>query len=92
MTKFAVVFPGQGSQSVGMLHDIVHRHPDLLAVFAEASEVLGYDVWQLVESGPAEKLDQTEFTQPALLTASYALWLLLKKPCPICLIFLRVIA
>ncbi len=67
-------FPGQGSQSVGMLADIARDYPDVQATFAEASTVLGYDLWQLTQVGPAEQLDSTVYTQPAVLTASYALW------------------
>ena len=71
MTKLAFVFPGQGSQSVGMLEDAREACSDL---FAEASSVLGYDLWDLVENGPEDQLNQTEYTQPALLTASIALF------------------
>ncbi len=71
MTKLAFVFPGQGSQQVGMLQDVRDACADL---FAEASSVLGYDLWDLVENGPEEQLNQTEYTQPALLTASIGLF------------------
>jgi [acyl-carrier-protein] S-malonyltransferase len=71
MTKLAIVFPGQGSQKVGMLQDAREACTDL---FAEASAVLGYDLWDLVENGPEAKLNETEFTQPALLTASIGLF------------------
>mgnify|MGYP005642199541 FL=1 len=71
MTKLAFVFPGQGSQSVGMLEDAREVCAEL---FAEASSVLGYDLWDLVENGPEDQLNQTEYTQPALLTASIALF------------------
>ncbi len=71
MTKLAFVFPGQGSQEVGMLQDVREASADL---FTEASSVLGYDLWDLVENGPEDKLNQTEYTQPALLTASVALF------------------
>ena len=74
MTKTAIVFPGQGSQSVGMLQDVAEADNSISATFAEASEVLGYDLWALVQDGPEDKLNQTEFTQPALLSASVALW------------------
>ena len=67
--QYAVVFPGQGSQSVGMLADKVAVHPIIAETFAEASSVLNYDLWDLVSRGPAEKLNQTEFTQPALMAA-----------------------
>ena len=68
----AFVFPGQGSQKVGMLADLAERFPIVNETFAEASEVLGYDLWELTQSGPQEKLNQTEITQPLLLTASIA--------------------
>jgi [acyl-carrier-protein] S-malonyltransferase len=71
MTKLAFVFPGQGSQEVGMLQDAREACADL---FTEASSVLGYDLWDLVENGPEDQLNQTEYTQPALLTASIALF------------------
>ena len=71
MTKLAFVFPGQGSQVVGMLEDAREACAEL---FAEASSVLGYDLWDLVENGPEDQLNQTEYTQPALLTASIALF------------------
>lgn len=74
MKKFGIVFPGQGSQVVGMLSDIAPAYPEVQQVFQEASDVLGYDLWRLVSEGPAEELDQTAKTQPALLAASYALW------------------
>ena len=71
--KLAFVFPGQGSQTVAMLSDFADNSI-VQATFEEASKALGYDLWQLVAQGPAEKLNQTNFTQPALLTASVALW------------------
>jgi len=77
MSSLAIVFPGQGSQSVGMLSDIAAEFPSVQSVFAEASDALGYDLWELSHSGPAEKLDSTVHTQPALLAASYAIWQLL---------------
>ena len=70
----AVVFPGQGSQSVGMLAALAAEYPTVQATFAEASEVLGYDLWQLVQSGPDEALNATERTQPAMLAAGVAVW------------------
>ena len=73
MAGLAFVFPGQGSQSVGMLHAAAERYPVVSATFAEASDVLGYDLWQLVSEGPEAQLTLTEFTQPAILTASVAL-------------------
>ncbi|KUE79089.1 malonyl CoA-ACP transacylase [Aeromonas schubertii] len=74
MTQFAIVFPGQGSQSVGMLAELAEQHPLIKETFAEASQVLGYDLLELVQQGPAEELGKTWRTQPALLTASVALW------------------
>jgi [acyl-carrier-protein] S-malonyltransferase len=71
--NLAFVFPGQGSQTVGMLADFADNEV-VQNTFLEASEALGYNLWQLVAEGPAEKLNQTNFTQPALLTASVALW------------------
>jgi [acyl-carrier-protein] S-malonyltransferase len=70
----AVVFPGQGSQSVGMLAGLAADFPTVQATFAEASEVLGYDLWQLVQTGPEEALNATERTQPAMLAAGVAVW------------------
>lgn len=69
-----MVFPGQGSQSVGMQADLGHTCDDVRQCYAEASDVLGYDLWQLVQDGPAEKLDATVVTQPAMLTAGVAAW------------------
>lgn len=78
MGNNAFVFPGQGSQYVGMLSDIAQSYPDVEAVYAEASQILGYDLWALVRQGPAEVLNQTAFTQPAILTGSYAIWRILQ--------------
>ena len=74
MGKLAYVFPGQGSQAVGMLADLAGEHSLIESTFEEASAALGYDLWQLAQSGPEDKLNQTEFTQPALLAASIAIW------------------
>jgi [acyl-carrier-protein] S-malonyltransferase len=71
--KLAFIFPGQGSQSVAMLSEFT-GNSIIENTFNEASEALGYDLWQLIAEGPAEKLNQTNFTQPALLTSSVALW------------------
>lgn len=76
--KIGVVFPGQGSQSVGMGKALYDAHPSLKAVYDEASSVLGYDVAELCFAGPAERLNLTEFTQPALLVSSIATWRLLQ--------------
>jgi len=70
----AIVFPGQGSQSVGMLADLSEHFPITRQVFDEASDLLGYDLWELTQNGPAGELDKTEKTQPALLAAGYACW------------------
>lgn len=74
MKKFAMVFPGQGSQTVGMLAELAGDYPIVKETFKQASEVLGYDLWQLVQEGPAEELNKTWQTQPALLTASVAVY------------------
>ncbi|MEQ1962709.1 ACP S-malonyltransferase [Xenorhabdus khoisanae] len=74
MSDFAMVFPGQGSQSLGMLADLASEFPMVEQTFAEASAVLGYDLWALVQQGPAEELNKTWKTQPALLAASVAIW------------------
>ena len=70
----AFVFPGQGSQSVGMLNALAAEFPSVKQTFAEASQALGFDLWQLVEQGPEAKLNQTEVTQPAMLAAGVATW------------------
>ncbi|MBC8950935.1 MULTISPECIES: ACP S-malonyltransferase [Xenorhabdus] len=74
MSDFAMVFPGQGSQSLGMLADLAAEFPLVEQTFAEASAVLGYDLWALVQQGPVEELNKTWKTQPALLAASVAIW------------------
>ncbi|MCS6067346.1 acyltransferase domain-containing protein [Klebsiella variicola subsp. variicola] len=74
MTQFAFVFPGQGSQAVGMLADMAATWPVIEETFGEASAALGYDLWALAQQGPAEELNKTWQTQPALLTASVALY------------------
>lgn len=74
MTKFAMVFPGQGSQAVGMLKDLAENYPVVKSTFDEASQVLGYDLWALVQEGPAEELNKTWQTQPALLASSVAIY------------------
>jgi [acyl-carrier-protein] S-malonyltransferase len=72
--SIAFVFPGQGSQSLGMLAELAAAHPQVQATFAEASEGAGVDLWALSQQGPEEQLNQTEFTQPALLAAGVAVW------------------
>ena len=73
-SRIAFVFPGQGSQSVGMLAQLGQQHAVVQSTFEQASQVLGYDLWQLVQEDTEGKLNQTQITQPALLTASVALW------------------
>lgn len=72
--SLAFVFPGQGSQSLGMLAELGAQQALVRDTFAEASEALGYDLWALVQNGPEERLNQTDKTQPAILTVSIALW------------------
>ena len=72
--SLAFVFPGQGSQSLGMLAGLADAHPIVLETFAEASEGAGVDLWALAQQGPEEQLNRTEFTQPALLAAGIAVW------------------
>ncbi|MDX1795272.1 MAG: ACP S-malonyltransferase [Hydrogenovibrio sp.] len=69
---YAFVFPGQGSQSLGMMSDMAEYSPVVRSTFEEASDALGYDLWQIVQEGPEEKLNQTDITQPAMLTAGIA--------------------
>ena len=73
-TKSAFIFPGQGSQSVGMLKELAGRHSIIFTTFSAASELLGYDLWDLVSNDRDNLLNQTQYTQPALLTVSVALW------------------
>ncbi len=68
------VFPGQGSQAVGMLKELAEAHPEVGQTFAEASEALDEDLWAIVQNGPAEKLNSTEITQPAMLSVGIAVW------------------
>lgn len=70
----ALVFPGQGSQSMGMLSELAVDFPQVRDCFAEASEGAGVDLWALSQEGPEAQLNQTEFTQPALLAAGVAVW------------------
>jgi len=72
--KLALVFPGQGSQTVGMLADLYAEFPLVRDTFSEASAALGYDLWALIANGPEADLNETHRTQPALLTASVAVW------------------
>jgi [acyl-carrier-protein] S-malonyltransferase len=72
--SIALLFPGQGSQSVGMLAALTARYPSAAHCFERASSALGFDLAQLVAQGPAERLNATEFTQPAMLVAGVATW------------------
>ncbi len=72
--SLAFVFPGQGSQSVGMLAELAAAYPVVEETFSQASAVLGYDLWQLIQAGPADALNQTTTTQPAMLAAGVATW------------------
>lgn len=75
----AFVFPGQGSQSIGMLKSLAESEPVVRETFTEASEVLGYDLWQLCQVGPDEALNATERTQPAMLAAGVSVWRVWRK-------------
>lgn len=77
--SFAFVFPGQGSQSVGMLASLASSEPLVKETFDEASAVLGYDLWKLCQEGPEDQLGATERTQPAMLTAGVATWRVWRK-------------
>jgi [acyl-carrier-protein] S-malonyltransferase len=78
-TMFAFVFPGQGSQSVGMLAELAAAHSEVRATFDEASQGAGVDLWSLSAQGPEDQLNRTENTQPALLAASVAVWRVWQK-------------
>jgi [acyl-carrier-protein] S-malonyltransferase len=73
-SSLAIVFPGQGSQSLGMLSELASSYPLVNETFAEASDVLGYDLWKLAQDGPEEELNRTDKTQPAMLAAGVAVW------------------
>ena len=77
--SLAFVFPGQGSQSVGMLADLAAAYGDVKATFDEASQGAGVDLWALSQHGPEDQLNRTENTQPALLAASVAVWRVWQK-------------
>ncbi len=72
--SLAFIFPGQGSQSVGMLKDLSDNFSEVSATFQEASDALGYNLWSLIQEGPAEKLNSTDVTQPAMLASGVATW------------------
>ena len=83
--SLAFVFPGQGSQSIGMMSSLAKVSRSIEATFAEASSVLGYDLWQRCQEGPAESLNSTECTQPAMLAAgvaTYRFWMERRGPTP----------
>lgn len=71
---YAVVFPGQGSQSIGMLSEVAEAHAHIKQTFQEASDALGYDLWALVQDGPEDELNKTHITQPAMLAGGVAMW------------------
>lgn len=72
--SLAFIFPGQGSQSVGMLKDLSENFSEVSETFQEASDALGYDLWSLIQDGPVEKLNSTDVTQPAMLASGVATW------------------
>ncbi len=74
MPQFAMIFPGQGSRHIGMLSELASENNLIEQTFSEASFILGYDVWAMIQEGPESKLNQTEYTQPAILAASIATW------------------
>lgn len=73
-SNLAFVFPGQGSQKIGMLSELAAANPIVESTFAEASEALGYDLWTMIQQGEQEDINLTERTQPMLLTSSVAIW------------------
>ncbi len=83
INNLAFVFPGQGSQSVGMVTDLADNHPEVKQLFEHASDILGKDLWRLVSEGPEAHLNQTDNTQPAMLAAGVALWQIWCKQSPV---------
>ena len=79
MTRFAYVFPGQGSQSVGMMSDWGEHQGIVDEVYEQASAALGYDLWAVTSQGPLDQLNQTEVTQPAMLCAGVASWRIINQ-------------
>lgn len=78
-STLAFIFPGQGSQQLGMLSELAERYAVVRSTFEEASTTLGYDLWNLVQDGPVEELNRTDITQPAILAASVAVWRVWKE-------------
>jgi len=78
-STLAFIFPGQGSQQLGMLSELAERYAVVRSTFEEASTTLGYDLWHLVQEGPVEELNRTDITQPAILAASVAVWRVWKE-------------
>lgn len=77
--SIAMIYPGQGSQSKGMQAELASRHTVVQETYAEASEVLGFDLWSVVQEGPEERLGETVVTQPAMLAAGVAAWRVWKE-------------
>lgn len=78
-SNLAIVFPGQGSQSIGMSDKLATVYPEVKTIFCQASDVLGYDLWDKVTNGPESELNKTEITQPALLVAGFVTWTIWKE-------------
>lgn len=79
--SLALVFPGQGSQSIGMMSALADKYPIVKDLYVEASDVLGVDMWKMTQEGPLDQLSQTENTQPALLVAGVAAWRVWQSQC-----------
>ena len=79
MMKTAFLFPGQGSQKVGMVHDLYEKYDSVKHLIEEADDTLGFSISKMMFEGPDSELMKTEFTQPAILTASVAVWQVLKE-------------
>ena len=77
--EFVTVFPGQGSQSVGMMDDLAASYPVVKQTFQAASDAIETDLWEMVVNGPAQQLNQTYHTQPVMLAASYSIWQILQQ-------------